>query len=39
LLGSSGLDIDGLDRNSNRLFDPVGKVAPFRRPWAICRWA
>jgi phytoene synthase len=33
------LDLDRLDRNSQRPFDPVSEVSPLRRQWAIWRWA
>jgi 15-cis-phytoene synthase len=33
------LDLDRLDRNSGRPFDALGEVSPFRRQWAIWRWA
>jgi phytoene synthase len=33
------LDLDRLDRNSNRPFNAVRQVSPLRRQWAIWRWA
>jgi 15-cis-phytoene synthase len=33
------LDLDRLDRNSERPFDAVGEVSALRRQWAIWRWA
>jgi len=33
------LDLDRLDRNAERPFDPPGEVSPLRRQWAIWRWA
>jgi 15-cis-phytoene synthase len=33
------LDLDRLDRNSDRPFDPAGEVSALRRQWAIWRWA
>jgi phytoene synthase len=33
------LDLDRLDRNSGRPFDPAGEASPLRRQWAIWRWA
>jgi 15-cis-phytoene synthase len=33
------LDLDRLDRNSERTFDPAGEASPLRRQWAIWRWA
>jgi 15-cis-phytoene synthase len=38
-LGPLRLDLDRLDRNAARPFDPAGEVSPFRRQWAIWRWA
>jgi 15-cis-phytoene synthase len=38
-LGPLRLDLDRLDRNAARPFDPVGDVSPLRRQWAIWRWA
>jgi 15-cis-phytoene synthase len=38
-LGALRLDLDRLDRNAVRPFDPVGEVSPLRRLWAIWRWA
>jgi phytoene synthase len=38
-LGPLRLDLDRLDRNADRPFDPVGEVSPLRRQWAIWRWA
>jgi phytoene synthase len=33
------LDLDRLDRNSGRPFEPMGEVSALRRQWAIWRWA
>jgi phytoene synthase len=33
------LDLDRLDRNASRPFEPLGEVSPLRRQWAIWRWA
>ena len=33
------LDLDRLDRNAARPFDPRREVSPLRRQWAIWRWA
>ncbi|HEY1783701.1 MAG TPA: squalene/phytoene synthase family protein [Roseiarcus sp.] len=33
------LDLDRLDRNAARPFDPPSEVSPLRRQWAIWRWA
>ncbi len=33
------LDLDRLERGSNRSFDGVGEISPLRRQWAIWRWA
>jgi 15-cis-phytoene synthase len=33
------LDLDRLDRNSERPFDAAGEVSALRRQWAIWRWA
>ena len=38
-LGALRLDLDRLDRNAERPFDPSGEVSPLRRQWAIWRWA
>jgi phytoene synthase len=38
-LGALRLDLDRLDRNAGRPFDPAGEVSPLRRQWAIWRWA
>jgi 15-cis-phytoene synthase len=38
-LGPLRLDLDRLDRCSNRPFDAVGEVSPLSRQWAIWRWA
>jgi 15-cis-phytoene synthase len=38
-LGALRLDLERLDRNVERPFDPAGEVSPFRRQWAIWRWA
>lgn len=38
-LGALRLDLDRLDRNSGRPFEPAGEVSPLRRQWAIWRWA
>jgi phytoene synthase len=38
-LASLRLDLDRLERNSNRPFDAVGEVSQLRRQWAIWRWA
>jgi 15-cis-phytoene synthase len=38
-LGPLRLDLDRLDRNSERPFDALGEVSPLRRQWAIWRWA
>ena len=38
-LGPVRLDLDRLERNAARPFDPVGEVSPLRRQWAIWRWA
>jgi phytoene synthase len=38
-LGPLRLDLDRLDRNADRPFDPPGEASPFRRQWAIWRWA
>jgi phytoene synthase len=38
-LGPLRLDLDRLNRNSERPFDAAGEVSPFRRQWAIWRWA
>jgi len=33
------LDLNGLNRNSDRPFDAVGEASPLGRQWAIWRWA
>ena len=33
------LELDRLERNAARPFDPPGEVSPLRRQWAIWRWA
>ena len=33
------LDLDRLDRNANRPFDPAAEASPLQRQWAIWRWA
>jgi len=38
-LGPLRLDLDRLDRNANRPFDPTGEVSALSRQWAIWRWA
>ena len=38
-LGPLRLDLERLDRNADRPFDPTGEVSPLRRQWAIWRWA
>jgi phytoene synthase len=38
-LGALRLDLDRLDRNSDRPFDPASEASPLRRQWAIWRWA
>ena len=38
-LGPLRLDLDRLDRNAARPFEPLGEVSPLRRQWAIWRWA
>jgi 15-cis-phytoene synthase len=38
-LGPLRLDLDRLDRNASRPFDPVSEVSSLRRQWAIWRWA
>ena len=32
------LDLDRLDRNAARPFEPGAEVSPLRRQWAIWRW-
>ena len=32
-------DLDRLERNFDRPFDPPSEVSPLRRQWAIWRWA
>jgi hypothetical protein len=34
-LGPVRLDLDRLERNAARPFDPVGEVSPLRRQWAL----
>ena len=38
-LGPLRLDLDRLDRNSDRPFDPPREASPLSRQWAIWRWA
>jgi phytoene synthase len=38
-LATARLELDRLDRNSNRPFDPAAEISPLRRQWAIWRWA
>jgi phytoene synthase len=38
-LGALRVDLDLLDRNAARPFDPPREVSPLRRQWAIWRWA
>ncbi len=38
-LGALRLDLDRLDRNAERPFDPCDQISPLRRQWAIWRWA
>jgi phytoene synthase len=38
-LGALRLDLDWLDRNANRPFEPTGEVSALRRQWSIWRWA
>jgi phytoene synthase len=38
-LGPLRLDLDRLDRNAARPFEPLSEVSPLRRQWAIWRWA
>ena len=38
-LGAVGLDLDRLDRNAAKPFDPPAEASPLRRQWAIWRWA
>jgi phytoene synthase len=38
-LGPLRLDLDRVDRNAARPFDPVSEVSPLSRQWAIWRWA
>ncbi len=38
-LGPVRLDLDRLDRNAARPFDPAAELSPLRRQWAIWRWA
>ena len=38
-LGAVGLDLDRLERNAGKPFDPPPKAWPLRRQWEIWRWA
>ena len=38
-LGALRLDLDRLERNAARPFDPSGEASALRRQWAIWRWA
>ena len=38
-LAPARLDLDRLERNFERPFDPPSEVSPLRRQWAIWRWA
>ncbi len=38
-LGALRLDLDRLERNAAKPFDPPGEASPLRRQWAIWRWA
>jgi phytoene synthase len=38
-LGPLRLDLDRLDRNAARPFEPLSEVSPLGRQWAIWRWA
>jgi phytoene synthase len=38
-LGAVGLDLDRLEGNAARPFDPPAQASPLRRQWAIWRWA
>jgi phytoene synthase len=38
-LGALSLDLDRLERNASRPFDPPAEASPLRRQWAIWRWA
>ena len=38
-LGALRLDLDRLERNAARPFEPAGEASPLRRQWAIWRWA
>ncbi len=38
-LGAVRLDLERLDRNAARPFDPIREATPVRRQWAIWRWA
>ena len=38
-LGPLRLDLDRLERNAARPFDPAREASPLRRQWAIWRWA
>ncbi len=38
-LGAIKLDLDRLERNAPRPFEPLREVSPLRRQWAIWRWA
>jgi len=38
-LGALRLDLDRLERNATRPFEPPGEASALRRQWAIWRWA
>lgn len=38
-LAPAPLDLDRLERNATRPFDPPSEISPLRRQWAIWRWA
>jgi 15-cis-phytoene synthase len=38
-IGAMRLDLDRLERNAPRPFEPLREVSPLRRQWAIWRWA
>jgi phytoene synthase len=38
-LGALRLDLDRLERNAARPFEPAGEASPLRRQWSISRWA
>ncbi len=38
-LGALRLDLDRLEHNAERPFEPAGEASPLRRQWAIWRWA